>query len=250
MTQESLTKRKKMKLRSIALAGLLGAGLLMTSGCNEDDVLDAVGDLLQQNVVYTVNGTGGDVTFTVGSESTLVADKAFNADLLTGSDSYAVSYTPNNGLIPVSFDEGSTYIYAATTCTSAGQLNHEVNTNKVNIINLSNTEIVPGDTTTILITQADGTTQHEISETVTGCSVIGTPSLNNVVIEDGMNIKVIVNNALTQEYTVTGIDPDLIALGNTLKVDIIIFEDNTLGVVPMATYDDLVVVGTSYDPGT
>lgn len=232
-----------MKLRSIALSGLLGAGLLMTSGCGTDDVTDLVGDLLQQNVVYTVNGTGGDVTFTVGTESNLVVDKAYNADLLTGSDSYAVSYTPNGGLTPVSFNEGSTYIYAATTCTGAGQLNHEVNANKVNIVNLS-TEITPGEVTSIVITQADGITTHDVTEIVGGCAVTGVPSLNGVVIENEMNIKVTVNGEVIQDYTVTEIDPDLIALGNTLKVDVIIFDDNTLSAIPIAGYDDLVAVGT------
>ena len=228
-----------MKLRSIALAGLLGTGLLMTSGCGTSDLTGFVGDLLQQNVVYTVNGYGSDVNFTVGSDSQIVADKSYATNLLTGSSSYAVSYTPNNGITPVSFADGSTYIYTATTCTSAGHLEHEVNTNKVNVINLSSS-IISADSNTIVITQADGT-EHNVTEAIGGCAVTSVASLNTVVFENDMNISLDGGN--TVAYTVTGVDPDMIALGNSLKVDIVIFSDKNMTVVPMAGYDDLVAAG-------
>ena len=232
-----------MKLRSIALAGLLGTGLLMTSGCGTDDVTDLVGDLIKQNVVYTLNGTSGPVTFTVtGDTDTEVLSQEYAPHVLTGSSTYDVSYSggPN-----VSFPDGSVYLYAATTCsTASGALSHEVNANKVNIVNLSETDIVPGVDTSIVVTQVNGTT-HSITETVGKCSVAGVPSLNSVVLENDMNITVTSNGIVLTNYTVTGIDPDLIALGNTVKVDVVLFNDNTVTAVPMAGYDDLIAIAAN-----
>ena len=110
--------------------------------------------------------------------------------------------------------------------------------------NLSETDIVPGTNTSIVVTQVDGTT-HSITETVGKCSVAGVPSLNSVVLENDMNITVTSNGIVLTNYTVTGIDPDLIALGNTVKVDVVLFNDNTVTAVPMAGYDDLIAIAAN-----
>ena len=227
-----------MKLRSIALSGLLGAGLLMTSGCSED----IIEDILKANVIYTVNGTVSDVTFTVtGDTDAFVASKEYAPHLLTGHSDYAVSYTPNTGLVPISFPHGSVYMYAAANCTLAasGYLQHEVNANKVNFVNLSETNL-PGGTGLIVITQADGT-EHTVTEDIGLCSINGAASLNGVVLENDMNISI--DGGSTTLYTVTGMDPDLIALGDKLKIDVVLFEDGTMNIVPMVGYDDLLTIG-------
>lgn len=226
-----------MKLRSIALGGLLGAGLLM-AGCS------ALEELLKANVIYTVNGTGNDVTFTVtGDAAEVVADKNASMHLLTGSDSYDVAYTPNIVLTPATFAAGSVYMYAATTCSNApmGYLQHERNSNKVNFANLSEVDI-PGGTGLIVITQADGVTTHTVTEAIGLCAITGVPSLDGLVLENNMTVSL--DGGTSTAYTVTGITPELAAVGS-LKVDVVIFDDGSMTVVPMASYDDLVAIGVN-----
>ena len=226
-----------MKLRSIVLAGFLGAGLLMTSGCS--DILE---DILEVNVVYTVNGTGASVVFSVtGDTDTDVLDKEYAPHLLTGHSNYDVSYVPNGGVAIVSYPAGSVYMYAATTCTGTGYLEHEVNANKVNFANLHPTLDIPGSSANIVITQADGITTHAMTDDIGSCSINGAPSLGGIVFENNMTISL--DGGTTTAYTVTGIDPDLVALGDRLKVDIVLFDDGSMTVVPMAGYDELVSIG-------
>lgn len=226
-----------MKLRSIALSALLGAGLLMSSGCS--DILE---DILEVNVVYTVNGTGGPVIFSVtGDVDTAVADKEYAPHLLTGHSTYDVAYAPNGGVATVSYPAGSVYMYAATTCAAAGYLEHEVNANKVNFANLHPTLNIPGSSANIVITQADGVTKHTMTDDIGLCSINGAPSLGGIVFENDMTISL--DGGTTTAYTVTGIDPDLVALGDRLKVDIVLFDDGSMTVVPMAGYDELISIG-------
>ena len=233
-----------MKLRSIAMSGLLGAGLLMMSGCSAEDVADLVGDVLNQNVIYTVNGTDISVTFSVtGATDTEVADRNFTAHLLTGHDNYDVIYTPSGGVDPKSFPAGSVYMYTATTCDALGYLQHEVNANKVNFVNLSANEISTSNTR-IVVTQADGVTEHTLDENLSGCQVTAAPSLDGMVLENDMNIKITNGPVTLFDYTVTGLDPDLVAIQDRIKVELIIFDDMTMTIVPMVGYDDLVAIGT------
>lgn len=238
-----------MKLRSIALAGLLSSGVLMTSGCGTGDLTGFVGDVLQQNVVYTVNGTGGPVTFSVtGAADTLVEDQNFTANLLTGYDNYSVTYSPNGGIDPKTFPAGSTYMYTATTCDALGYLQHEIKANKVTFVNTAIYALAPADLQ-IVITQTDGT-QHTVTETIGACGITSALSLDGVVLENDMNITVNADGLPPITETITGLDPELLAIGNNLKVDIVIFEKTILGlpaagftVVPMAGYDDLAAIG-------
>ena len=226
-----------MKLRSIALAGLLSAGLLMTSGCTED----LIEDILKVNVIYTLNARGEQVTFTVtGDTDTPVQDQEYAPHLLTGHSDYAVSYTPG-APVPISFPYGSVYMYAAANCSLAanGYLQHEVNANKVNFVNLSEVNL-PGSSSLIVITQADGVTTHTVAEDIGLCSVNGASSLDGVVFENDMTISL--DGGTTTAYTVTGMDPDLIALGDRLKIDVVLFDGN-MTVVPMVGYDDLLAIG-------
>ena len=220
-----------MKLRSIALSGLLGAGLLITSGCTED----IIEDILKANVIYTVNGTVDSVVFAVtgDSDTTPVESQAYTPHLLTGSSNYDVSYT---GITPVAFPYGSVYTYIATNCAAEGYLQHEINANKVNFVNISGGDI-PGNTNSIVITQADGT-EHNVTEPIGDCGITGVTSLDGMVFEQDMNVSI----GGTVVYTVPELDPGLAALGSSLHVDIVLFDGN-MTVVPMLGYDDLLAIG-------
>jgi len=154
----------------------------------------------------------------------------------------------NPGVDPVSFASGSVYMYAATPCaTASGYLQHEINANKVNVVNTTDFDIDPA-AMQIVITQKDGT-EHTVTETILQCDITPTPSLEGFVLENDMNVTVTISGIpLTQ--TITGLDPEVIAIGNTLKVDIVVFEKvvgpvtaATFTIVPMAGYDDLVAIG-------
>ena len=57
-----------------------------------------------------------------------------------------------------------------------------------------------------------------------------------------MNIK-ITGATVNVDYTVTGLDPDLVAIQDRIKLDLVIFDDYTMTVVPMVGYDDLLAIG-------
>jgi hypothetical protein len=217
----------------------------MAKGCGSGGTDAVIADIVQENVIFTVNGAGKSVTFSLtGYTPELLNDRNVSAHLLAGYDSYEVSYDPADGKNnAVLFEGGSVYLYAAATCEAeTGELNHEVNTNKVNIVNLSATDYLPSSSTSIVVTQADMTTTHSVTETVGKCAVTGTSSLNGVVVENGMTITVTLNGVTDINYTVSGVDAALIALGDTLKADVVIFDDNSIMLVPMAGYDDLLAI--------
>ena len=109
-----------MKLRSIALAGLLGAGMLMTSGCTEDDVKDAINDIAKPNAIYVVNGfQTGDITAFVGSESDVVAAAEMAVYPTAGEDTTSVYYERNGGQSGAEdFAYGNAHMFLAAECDS------------------------------------------------------------------------------------------------------------------------------------
>ena len=219
-----------MKLRSIALAGLLGAGLLMTSGCTEDDVIDAIKDALHVNVVYAVNGIAGTtVTFSATDQTDVpVVYKSFTAFPLAGQSSYTVSY---NGGSAATINSDGIHLYVATSCNANGYLQSSEDANRVQVVNLTTAPLVGSN---IVVQTSQGTVSGSTS--VNPCTVGSISDFNNIVIENDMNISL---DGGTTYTSITGIDANYLAIANNVKFDIVVFEDNNISLVPMAGYDDL-----------
>jgi len=224
-----------MKLRSIALAGLLGVGLLTTTGCfDEDDVIEA----LKLNVIYTTNGTASPVLFKVNSDEETVDAKEFFGFTMGGSNSYSVSY---NGSSETSLTHGGIYNYVATTCHADGYLSHQANATKAHVVNLTGG---PLNANAIVVRPKGTTGSSDVtsSEIAGNCAITGISAFNNVVIENDMNVSTDGGSTWT---TITGIDADYIAIANNLKFDIVVFGTNDITLVPMAGYDELLDIAAN-----
>jgi len=216
-----------MKLRSIALAGLLGTGLLMSSGCSLEDTLQ---DILKTNVVYTTNGTTVSGTFSAtNATDQVVASNSFTVFPLAGDDTTTVTF---NGASDASFAYGNIHHYIATTCNANGYLAHTADATKMHIVNLTGNTY---DANKIIIKQADGTTLTS-SAAYNPCTIGAASDFNNIVIENGMSFSTDGGGSYTN---ISDIDSDYLAIANNIKFDMVIFADSTGVLVPMAGYDDL-----------
>ncbi len=146
-----------MKLRSIALAGLLGSALLMTSGCSKDDVIDAINNALKTNVIYIANANVVDGFTVEGSldsvEAKTVAKNSSKIFVVEGQDSYTVNNDAKHA--PKEFVKDSAHLYAL--CANDSVLTDTATTEarQIEILNLSNDPISAGDGD-FLVTLYDG----------------------------------------------------------------------------------------------
>lgn len=220
--------------------------LLLLSACSSDDSSKKSSVTSpQESVIYLVNGRGESLTFSITDQpDTVVANRAEATRMVTGVDRYEVSYQPDNSDSTTAlFSADSVYLYAATHCSSPqGALHHEISTHKVTLVNLGDIQYRQSPTSSVIITQADKSTTHQLTETIAPCTITPTASLDSVQIENGMNILMTRNGVVDINYTVSGLDTELLALGDKLKLDIVIFDQTHLMVVPMTDYDDLVAV--------
>lgn len=215
-------------MKKVLMSVVTASALVMLSGCN---VVDEIKSILKTNVVYVVNATAGDITIDVSKKtSSLVKSMNLEATFypLTGEDSYDVSY---NDAHNTNFSAGSVYLYAATTCNNKGYLRDKVDANRVHIVNLSG-QAFNGE---ILVTDTAGN-EFVISENISTCNVVSTSQANGMKIGNGMKLKLSTN---PNSLIVKGISPKVEALAQSVKVDFIIYPNNTATLVPMAGYDDL-----------
>ena len=237
-----------MRLQLISSLVSISLVTLITLGCSNDGGTSVVpGASTQTNVIYTVNGRGQDVVFSVtGDLDDRVTDKNVSLHLLNGYDRYEVSYAPNNNDSTTAvFLGGGVYLYAATHCTSPqGELHHTIGAHKFSIVNLGSNSYLPSAATSLVVTQSDGVTAYEVTENINACSISETGSLDNVTIENGMNITLTRNGSVDINYTFSNIDPELLLLGDKLKLDIIIYDTSTLSIVPIADYDNLLRINS------
>lgn len=219
-------------MKSLLLAGLLAlSGTFFMSGCSvEDTVKDIVEDEVKPAIINVVNGTGGTISVAVTdvSNRSLAAQtlqaQAYN---LTGSSNYTVSY---NGSHSKSYSYGSTYLYAATNCNSNGYVSDSIDANRVHVVNLTGSTF----TDSIYVIDANGAS-HTITDDAAACGVTTSNQLNNIVVGNGMQVKV--GNG--DWKTISGIPNDLVSLANSVRVDVIVYSTSTGTLVPMARYDDL-----------
>lgn len=161
-----------MKLRSIALAGLLGAGLVMTSGCGKDDVKDILN--INTSAVYAVNDLSGDINVTVKDEQKTVESMGIAKVFPTTSQDDKLNVSYDDG---ASTDLGSTqlnndgiHVYAATQCDPTKEfLVDTYDGKKVRVMNLTGAAIDKGN---VVVTH-DGV-PVTIPENAAPCAVTST----------------------------------------------------------------------------
>jgi len=237
-----------MKLRSIALAGLLGAGLIMTSGCTEDDVKDAITDITKANVVYAVNGYTDSTDITVGGTVYPVTAYNLEAVPLTGDAQTAVSYTKNSNTSDEShFDYGNAHMYIATdnsNCSQAGSLfyvrDSSTGTGKVEVFNLTLSDY---DATqeTVKVHINGGTVNERVvaitatNSAVASCQkVAATQTLADLNMQVGDTVAVEVNGQTSSAYTIEDNIP------TNVDIDLVVFSNDNGVFVPLIKWDDLI----------
>ncbi|MEA1920342.1 MAG: hypothetical protein U9N52_10905 [Campylobacterota bacterium] len=215
-------------MKALLLAGLLTlGGTFFMNGCS---VEDAIEDALQANVIYVVNGTGGTINVAVtGEDDKYITSQNMRAEpyALTGSSTYTVSYDGDHAK---NFSYGSTYLYAASDCNAQGYVSDEIDGNRVHVVNLTGETF----TGTIQVIDANGHL-HTTSDDAPACSATTSNQLNDIVVGNGMQVKIGNGNW----ETITGIPNDVVELANTVRMDVIVYSTSTGTIVPMAGYDDL-----------
>ena len=151
-----------MKLRSIALAGLLGTGLIMTSGCGVDDVEEFIQEAVKTAYITVANGQTSQ-NFNIGSIGTVPVGEYltdFTANLT--QDSYIVSHG-DPAEDAVSFPKGGGHLYglcaAPHATTSANVVADSNDGTRFKIVNLGVT-----DSTAVVITLTTG--DQDVTATV------------------------------------------------------------------------------------
>ena len=231
-----------MKLRTIALASLLGAGLLMTSGCNEDDIKDAVKDNVKPNAVYIVNAHPEAIQAYADQDSKDMKYKDVKTFALDGKDETTVYYKLNNNSSKKKeFKFGNAYLYVASpNCNLTNGLGYVEDTSTgngiVELVNATNNKLVADNTHSITIT-VDGK-KHLLtlkSGTEVGACTKATSKLkiSDLGIKKGSKVSVTIGTTTSKVHEVeeeipTSVDVDIVYLGGEDAV-----------AVPLVKWDDL-----------
>lgn len=157
-------------MRSIVLAGLLGTGALMTSGCGIEDVKDALD--INTGSVALFNDTAAPLDITVNSEVKTVAGQNIigNYDVLVTQDDHTVNISYPGAASTLSFNNsGATYVYAAAPDCTNGYVLDVVGTEKLRVMNLSGGDILNSD----LNISRDGV-KIDLPSTAFDCTVTST----------------------------------------------------------------------------
>ena len=231
-----------MKLRSIVLAGLLGTSLLTMSGCNTDDVIDAINDALGTNVVTIANGKivteSFDVEGYIGNDSDVDSMKS-QMFVLNGSDDYDVQVRGDDST-KVNFPKDGAYLYAV--CNNGGILTDSATggARNIEVVNLSNTAIgTNGTNVNVTFYDASGATlaSSTIIGEVNACAKGTLPTITNLRLADIKEVEVNGVRYDVPEYN-SDIEAKLDEL-NDVDLDLIVFdanEDDPKGtIVPLAT---------------
>ena len=237
-----------MKLRSIALAGLLGAGLLMSAGCTEDDVKDAINDLVKPNAVYVVNAYGTEsITAYADSESGTVANGDLKVFALAGEGDTDVYYTVGaNSSDHTSLAYGNAHLYVASDKCNVGTNGFgkmtDVSSGQgiVKLVNATDTELTADSTNTVTVhvTTSGTTTDHDLTlqsgTTVAACNkATSTVTIGDLGIVQGSVVSVTIGNTTSDPYTVEDNVP------TTVDVDIVYLGGEKAVAVPLVKWDDL-----------
>ena len=224
-----------MKLRSIALAGLLGASLLMTSGCDKDDVEKALNDIFNTSYITIANGIGNPPDFTVSGSigSVSVNSEKIGFVAAINDESYDV-YVTGESATKKTFVKDGGYLYGY--CTNAtGKITDVVDDVsdgvRFGIVNLSQTHYIGKD---IEITLRNG---NKISATVTvsTCDLTTVAAFNDISIKDIQSVSLGVNSLNVPDFNT--LDPkiqDAInEYGDTAEFDLVIFSSTSAALAPL-----------------
>lgn len=210
-----------MKLRSIALAGLLVTGIVVMSGCSEDDVKELLG--INTSAVYAVNDLGSAVDVTVGGDTQQVESQGLAKVFPTTSTDSKVVVSYSSGTGSVSLNNDGIHVYAATSCTGStdGRLVDTYNGQKIRVMNLTDAPIVKTD-----IELVHNEVVVPLPDDAAACAV----TLANVTDTTG-DWNVTVNGGET--YSVT--------LPANIGFEVVVYSTtpNSGTVVPLVGFDDL-----------
>ena len=158
-----------MKLRSIALAGLLGAGMLMTSGCTEDDIKDAIASVIKPSVIIAINATDASqdmkVEGIVDASKLTIPSGESQLYIPVGENSYSISYGTN--IAEKTFSKNTGNMYGMCNTTGAVVTAESNTADKLAIANLTSGKITDVNITLGLDTTGDDQTDSYITEIVT-----------------------------------------------------------------------------------
>ena len=155
-----------MKLSSIALAGLLGVGMVMTSGCEKDDVIPRVAsvsvinnDIGTTSISMTVDGNSKDVTYQSNSATTFIT---------TTTDATVSISMQGKSAINVS-SEGTHIVGINTACDSvisSVYVKDTLDSNKIRVMNLTTNALVNE-----IVVKHNGT-KINIPQSIGACKVV------------------------------------------------------------------------------
>ena len=244
---ESLLKGNYMKLRSIALAGLLGTGLIMTSGCGTDDVVDAINNLVKPNVVYVVNAYTSDITAHADGDFSVLTSKQMKPFALAGNGDTDVYYEVGlNSSEHSSLAYGNAHLYVATpacnTVNALGKITDvSTGTGIVELVNATSSALTANATNKVIVhVTNNGVTKHyelslQVGQTVAACGkATSTVKISDLGIVQGSIVMVTINNTGSTPYTVEDNVPA------TVDIDIVYLGGEDAVVVPLVKWDDLI----------
>jgi len=166
-----------MKLRSIALAGLLGSGLLMTSGCGTDDIEAAINSILNTSYITIANA---DATQEFIVEGSVSSDTTVNVNStkffgVINHDNYTVSTA--GGGISHTFPKDGGYLFGL--CSDGTQaVSDGSDTHRINVVNLDSAHAITSQTIEFGFDNGDANLSATIS--VGTCNKVAVPAFDNI----------------------------------------------------------------------
>lgn len=232
-----------MKLRSVALAGLLGTGILMTSGCGTEDIVDAFNTALKTNVIHLANARDIQVDFTIDGNSNLVNAQSSQMAVVTGNDNYVVTNTTFDSV--ATFPKDSAHLYALCSADSVITDSATTGAREIEVINLSATAIDAGIGQTVTVTLYDDAnntlaTASLAGQTLAGCSREVLP-ISNFALSAVKTVEVNDVNYTIPAYS-ADVEAKLTEL-NDVDFDIVVFDAAAQKgtIVPLATATELAI---------
>ena len=136
-----------MKLRSIVLAGLLGATALTTTGCGSvDDIINAFD--IETGAVVLFNDRADVTDITVNGDVLTIAplSVAGNYYSIVTEDDHTISITyPGASSTPSIQNNGTTYVYSPAQNCTEGYVVDIGGTDKVRVMNVSGGDVANAD---------------------------------------------------------------------------------------------------------
>jgi len=215
-----------MKLRSIALAGLLGTGLIMTSGCGSDDIEAAINNLLNTSYITIANAANTQdfiVEGTVSSDTTVNQDstKFFG---VVDHDDYTVS--TQGGTVSDTFHKDGGYLFGL--CSNGAQsVSDSSDGHRINVVNLDSTNAITTQTIEFGFDNGDANVSATVSVgTCNKVAVAAFDSINTGAVDAvKINGKLITMPTLDQD-----VEDAIDALLGKAEFDLVVFDAaNSIG---------------------